>query len=83
MNNVLKRMELLRIEKNVKAKDICEYLDIEPNTYSSWKARNRTPSAELIGKIAEYFGVTCDYLILGIDMPIDREEHDLLFAYNK
>ena len=81
MNDVLKRIEILRIEKNIKAKDICAYLEIEPNTYSSWKNRNRTPDANNIVQLARYFGVSTDYILTGEEYETPKEHRQLVNIY--
>ena len=40
-------------------------IGVRQATVSSWKAKNCDPSADLIAPIAEYFGVSCDYLCTG------------------
>lgn len=81
MNDVLKRIEILRIENNKKAKDICAYLDIEPNTYSSWKNRNRTPDPNNIVSLAEYFGVSTDFILTGKERELSEEQREVLRIY--
>ena len=34
-----------------------------------WKKRGYTPRAEVLHKIADYFGVTVDYLLGKVDLP--------------
>lgn len=38
---------------------------MRPTTVSEWKTGKREPSAVFYAKIAEYFGVSLDYLITG------------------
>lgn len=82
MNDVLKRIEILRVENNVKAKDICAYLDIEPNTYSSWKNRNRTPDANNIVSLAEYFNVSTDFILTGAEHGLTEEQRRIVRMYD-
>jgi len=81
MNDVLKRIEILRIENNVKAKDICAYLEIEPNTYSSWKNRNRTPDPNNIVRLAEYFNVSTDFLLTGAEHGLTEDQRKVVRMY--
>ena len=48
---------------------------MRPTTVSEWKTRKREPSAVFYAKIAEYFGVSLDYLITGRpprDAPVQQ-----------
>ena len=40
-------------------------LGIRQATVSSWKTKGTTPAADLLEKIAEFFGVSVDYLVTG------------------
>lgn len=44
---------------------LATYIGIRVATVSAWKAQNTDPSANLLGKIAEFFGVSVDYLVTG------------------
>ena len=44
---------------------LATHIGIRVATVSAWKAQNTDPSANLLGKIAEFFGVSVDYLVTG------------------
>lgn len=44
---------------------LATYIGIRVATVSAWKAQNTDPSANLLEKIAEFFGVSVDYLVTG------------------
>lgn len=77
MNDVLKRIEILRIERDLSAKQIIDSIGIDKSTYSTWKSKDRTPDANNLVKIARFFNVSTDYLLTGegYDMP---DEHKIL-----
>ena len=45
--------------------DLARALNVRPTTVSEWKTGKREPSAVFYANIAEYFGVSLDYLITG------------------
>ena len=50
--------------------DISRYLGISPSTLSQYANGNRCPTPDTIIKIADYFGVTTDYLLEHDDMSL-------------
>lgn len=57
-------------EKNKLAVELCRLLGIQQSTFSSWKTRKKNPPAEYLKTIADFLGVSLDYLITGEDaMP--------------
>lgn len=57
------RLKILRQEKNVLQKDIANYLNISASAYGFYEQGKRTPDANIIKKLADYFNVSVDYLI--------------------
>ena len=45
------------------AKDFCDIADISYNTYQNYEAGKRLPTAEMLMKISDFYGVTTDYLL--------------------
>lgn len=50
-------------EKNVSPTRAAIEIGISKATPTTWKKRGLTPQGETLGKIAEYFGVTTDFLL--------------------
>lgn len=44
-------------------KDFCDTADISINTYQNYEAGKRIPTAEILVKLADFYGVTTDYLL--------------------
>jgi len=64
-----------KLEKALKAKnknqnDLAKYLGVPPGTVSTWKKRNSIGKTYL-KQVAEYLGVTTDYLLDNDSMPIN------------
>jgi transcriptional regulator with XRE-family HTH domain len=55
----------LLTEKKAKQKDLSDYLSLSPNIFTEWKAGRNNSYMKHLPKIAEFFGVSVDY-ILGI-----------------
>lgn len=58
--SVLKR---LREEKNLSQRDISEYLGITRQAVAAYEIGKREPDYETLRSLADYFGVSVDYLI--------------------
>lgn len=69
MESVTDRILLLIEQNNTNAKSILEKLELSNSAITDWKKGKAKPSASAIIKLADYFGVTTDYLLLGIPTP--------------
>lgn len=70
--------------------DLCKLLDIRTSVTSGWKSRNTDPPAKYIVPIANFLGVSVDYLLTGKDgqslvvfSPEDIAEKNLVFQYRR
>lgn len=57
------KLKQLRIKNNLKQSDLARILDVTQGAIGMYENNKRTPSPELIVKLAEYFNVTTDYLL--------------------
>ena len=48
---------------------------IAGSTFADWKNGRSTPKADKLKKIADYFGVSLEYLIGGVPSPLPTQEH--------
>jgi len=60
-------LKLLR-EKGLRASDVSKATGIPPSTFTDWKTGRSKPKQEKLEKLAEFFGVSVDYL-LGRKLP--------------
>lgn len=44
-------------------KDFCDAADISINTYQNYESGKRIPTADILIKLADFYGVTTDYLL--------------------
>jgi transcriptional regulator with XRE-family HTH domain len=69
MINMLKfheRLKELRIENNLTQVELSKATGLSQNAIAQWENEQRTPNANAVVVLAEYFKVSADYL-LGID----------------
>ena len=59
------RILQLMVATGVKGTTLAGELGLSKNAVSEWKSGKAKPSTDAIMKIAQYFGVTTDYLLLG------------------
>ncbi|MDW0050392.1 helix-turn-helix transcriptional regulator [Clostridioides difficile] len=57
------RLKKLRIKFGLKQHELAEILNVSQSTIGMYENDQRTPPAESIVKLAEYFNVTTDYLL--------------------
>ena len=60
-------------ERGMTQHELAEAIDVTEVTISRYMTRRREPKATTVMKIAEFFGVTTDYLLFGKPEPY-REE---------
>ena len=57
-----------------KASDVAKATGIPSSTFSDWKKGKSSPKAEKLQKIADYFGVSVDYLMTGKEEPEEKRK---------
>ena len=55
----------IRDSRGIKDADVVRATGITKSTFSDWKSGRSTPKQDKMQKIADYFGVTVDYLMTG------------------
>lgn len=65
--------EQLCKEKGVTAYKVCKETGLTTATISNWKAGRYTPKQEKMQKIADYFGVSLEYLMTGKTKEVDEK----------
>ncbi len=58
-----KNLRGIREDRDIKQKDIAKYLNISQNTYSQYETGVIALTADVLIKLAEYYGVSIDYLL--------------------
>ena len=62
----------LRDERGLKDADVVRETKITKSTFSDWKSGRSNPKQEKLQKIADFFGVTVNYLMTG-ESPVEDE----------
>lgn len=57
------RLKELREEKELKQAELASLFNISPSTIGMYEQNRRTPDFALLNSIADYFGVSIDYLL--------------------
>ncbi|WP_374042102.1 helix-turn-helix domain-containing protein [uncultured Oscillibacter sp.] len=65
----LRRIYDLREDHDYTQKAVAEYLEIHPNVYRRYEKGTRTFPLDLIIKLADFYGVSTDYLLGRTDVP--------------
>jgi len=73
--------EHLLQERNVSPYQVSKATGVSQTTLSSWKTRNSEPTASTLKKIADYFGVSVDYLLTGDELKRDPYHAAELFPF--
>lgn len=74
------RLKELREKKQISQKQLAIDLGVGVGSVGMWESSDRTPPAKKLKVIADYFGVSIDYL-LGIDnepMPTDENKKEII-----
>ena len=53
----------IREDNDIKQKDVAKYLNVSQNTYSQYETGVISLTAEVLIKLADYYGVSIDYLL--------------------
>lgn len=84
MNEIYDRYKAIRDSRNVKDSQVAKETGITKSTFSEWKSGKYTPKQEKLQKIADYFGVSIEYLMTGSNDNVkeqpqlsSRDERDI------
>ena len=71
--SIYERIKELCKEKGVTVKEMEAFVGIGEKNANKWKTR--TPSAENLLKLSEYFGVSTDYILTGEQSGVSKENY--------
>ena len=62
-----RRLKELRAEKKLSMRAVARFLEISQPAYFRYEKNMAEPSQEILVKLADYFGVTVDFLLGRVD----------------
>lgn len=65
-NNIGRRIEDLRTQKGITQKQLADAMSVRRETVNQWESNTRDLKTEKTIALAEYFNVTCDYILRGV-----------------
>ena len=68
------RLKELRISKNLSQEELSNILNVRKSSISNWETGKATPTFDMLTKIAQYSGVTIDYLLTFTQEDADNME---------
>ena len=77
------RVETLLKEKRITQKEMADTLSLRRPTLSDWKKNGAVPAGDICLKIADYLGVSVEWLISGKESGLSTEQRALLSQWSK
>ncbi|NQI71156.1 helix-turn-helix transcriptional regulator [Streptococcus suis] len=74
MNQLAQQIKKLRTGQNLSQDDLAEKLYISRQAVSKWENGEATPDIDKLVQLAEIFGVSLDYLVLGKEPENNTKE---------
>ncbi len=63
MDIFAERLKELRTEKGLTLEQLAKGMGVSPIAISRWENKTRTPNIEALKLLAQFFGVSADYLL--------------------
>lgn len=82
MIDISQKIKALRLEKELKQKDVAKAINIATNTLSQFENNKGRPSLEVLTLLANFFEVSVDYL-LGIEDDFIKPEVQTTLSYRE
>lgn len=62
-STVYMRLKSMREDKDIKQRELADYLHIRQNTYSQYENGQRSLPVDVLIALAEFFGTSTDYIL--------------------
>ena len=71
--NMADRIQYLRKTKGMSQEELADKVGVSRQAVSKWESEQSTPDLEKIIIMSDFFGVTTDYILKGIE-PVENKE---------
>ena len=78
MTDFVKRIDEILLRRNLKRAALCNDLELSSTSITDWARRGTVPAGDICLKIADYLGVSVEWLISGKDRGLSTEDRTLL-----
>lgn len=78
--NMADRIQYLRKTKGISQEELADKVGVSRQAVSKWESEQSTPELEKVIIMSDYFGVTTDYILKGIEPVVDKEQKNREFA---
>jgi transcriptional regulator with XRE-family HTH domain len=78
----MENLKKLRKENKKTQTQMATYLGITQSAYAMYESGDRTPPADMLNKLADYFNVSVDYLLGRTETRPTVEQPKFLILYN-
>ncbi len=78
MTDFVKRIDEVLLERNLKRAALCNDLNLSATAITDWARRGTVPAGDICLRIADYLGVSAEWLINGKESDLSPEERHLL-----
>ena len=72
--NMADRIQYLRKTKGISQEELAGKIGVSRQAVSKWESEQSLPDLEKIITMSDYFGVTTDYILKGIEPVVDKEQ---------
>lgn len=77
------RLRELRTARKLYQKDLAEFLQVDRTTYAKYETGDSEPPLATLISLAEFFGVTLDYLAGRDDVKMSQEAQELIEIFSQ
>ena len=72
--NIADRIQYLRKQKGYSQEELADKVGVSRQAVSKWESEQSTPDLEKVIIMSDFFGVTTDYILKGIEPVTDKEQ---------
>ena len=72
--NMADRIQHLRKSKGISQEELADKVGVSRQAVSKWESEQSTPDLEKVIIMSDFFGVTTDYILKGIEPVTDKEQ---------